>query len=264
MTKYIIRLDDACPTMDVYRWSRCEEILNKYEIKPVVAVIPSNIDSNLIINEVDEKFWEKVNEWQLKGWQIALHGFDHGYISECSGILSINKTSEFAGVDINIQRKKIRDGLDIFSSNGIKTNIWIAPSHTFDDNTLDVLKTESNINIISDSFAYYPYYKSGFLWIPQQLWKPKNKMFGVWTICLHPNMMTDSEFFQLQEFCKENKENFIDNIDYLVVKYAKREFGVFDKLYSLLLNLEFKIKRHYLYLNLRKLMKLFIVSVSKR
>jgi predicted deacetylase len=255
MTKYIIRLDDACPTMDKERWSRCEEILNEYDIKPVVAVIPSNIDTNLKINTADENFWEKVNGWQLKGWQIALHGFDHSYISNCSGILSINKTSEFAGVDINIQRKKIRAGLDIFLSKGITSNIWIAPSHTFDENTLDVLLAESKIRIISDSFAYYPYSKNGFLWIPQQLWKPKNKIFGVWTICLHPNMMTDSEFLHLDHFCKENKKKFINDIDCLAAKYRRRKLSILDNLYSLLLNTEFKIKRHRFYLIVRNFIK---------
>ena len=29
MNKYLIRLDDACPTMDAQKWSRIEAILNQ-------------------------------------------------------------------------------------------------------------------------------------------------------------------------------------------------------------------------------------------
>ena len=74
--KYLIRLDDACPTMDKMKWDRIEEILDKFNIKPLVGIIPANNDSELFINEYDSTFWNKARLWQLKGWSIALHGYD--------------------------------------------------------------------------------------------------------------------------------------------------------------------------------------------
>ncbi|WP_431137541.1 DUF2334 domain-containing protein [Psychroserpens mesophilus] len=44
---------------------------------------------------------------------------------------------------------KIKKGIEIFKKNNIETNIWVAPSHTFDLNTLIALKVESNITTIS-------------------------------------------------------------------------------------------------------------------
>ena len=40
--KYIVRLDDACPTMDKQKWSKVEDILDQGKVKPIVAVIPKN------------------------------------------------------------------------------------------------------------------------------------------------------------------------------------------------------------------------------
>ena len=44
MSCYILRLDDASDYMDVEKWSRMEELLDKYQIKPLVGVIPDNQD----------------------------------------------------------------------------------------------------------------------------------------------------------------------------------------------------------------------------
>ena len=60
MKRYLIRLDDACPTMDHAKWQRMEDILDKYGIKPMVGVIPNNEDSQLKIKNEDEGFWGKV------------------------------------------------------------------------------------------------------------------------------------------------------------------------------------------------------------
>ena len=38
MTRYIMRLDDASDYMDVTKWERMKELLDKYEIKPVFGI----------------------------------------------------------------------------------------------------------------------------------------------------------------------------------------------------------------------------------
>ena len=42
VANYIVRMDDACPTMNSERWDRVERILDNHDIHPVVAVIPDN------------------------------------------------------------------------------------------------------------------------------------------------------------------------------------------------------------------------------
>jgi len=216
--KYIVRLDDACPTMDRQKWDKIEVILDKYSIKPIVAVIPNNKDLKQIKNEFDNDFWDKVRDWQKKGWHIALHGYDHVYISKKSGLVPFNNKSEFAGLSYEDQSIKIKDGWKIFQENSIKADIWVAPSHTFDENTLKSLKEHTTIKIISDGISLFPFKKYSFDWIPQQVWRFRKVPFGTWTGCFHPNEMSDKEFDDLEIFIKNNHENFI-NINEL--KYKK-------------------------------------------
>lgn len=208
--KYIIRLDDACPTMDRTKWYQIEEFLDRYNIKPIVAVIPDNKDPKQIKDEFDDNFWNKVKVWQKKGWHIALHGYDHVYITQNSGLVPFNQKSEFAGLDYKEQEKKIKKGWEIFKENGIESNIWVAPSHTFDLNTLKALKTHTTIKIVSDGIALFPFKKYDFNWVPQQIWRFRKIPFGIWTGCFHPNNMTYKEIENMKIFIEENYKYFID------------------------------------------------------
>lgn len=206
---YLLRLDDACPTMHHQRWSKIEEILDKYGIKPMVGVIPDNQDRAQMISPADDKFWDKVKNWKAKGWAIALHGYDHCYISNESGINPIWNRSEFAGVPLTVQKEKITKGIDIFRSHGIIPEYFFAPSHTFDLNTLKALEECSDIRIISDTIATKPYKKHGFIFIPQLGGHcQKMKINGTWTFCLHPSVMNDKAFKNLEYFLKIHSQEF--------------------------------------------------------
>ena len=69
---YLIRLDDACPYMDVRKWQRVENLLDKYGVKPLVGIIPANADSATMMDEEDPLFWDKVHHWIEKGWEMAV------------------------------------------------------------------------------------------------------------------------------------------------------------------------------------------------
>lgn len=226
MSKYIMRLDDAAPKMDIVKWSSMEQLLDKYNVKPLVGVIPNCKDPNMKVYSSDEDFWIKVYRWIDKGWTIALHGYEHVYCTENGGINPINNRSEFAGLLLKDQKKKIRAGVEIFRSHGIEPEIFFAPSHTYDLNTLEALKTESKIRIISDTVANKPYYKYGFTFVPQQSGKVRKLPFDTVTFCYHPNMMSDEEFLGLETFLKKNKEKFID----FPLKQETRQYGLLDKL----------------------------------
>ena len=228
--KYIIRLDDACPTMDREKWRKIEDLCDKYNIKPIVAVIPDNKDPKQIKDEVDPSFWDKVRNWQKKGWYIALHGYDHVYVSKSSGLVPFNKKSEFAGLTLEEQSKKIKKGIEIFKRENIETKIWVAPSHTFDINTLQALKNNTSVRIVSDGVALLPFIKYGFKWIPQQVWHFRKMPFGIWTCCVHPNEMDDVEYNNLENFIANNHNDFIlvDNLNYK--PYCILNF-LFEKIY---------------------------------
>jgi len=224
--KYIIRLDDACPTMNHSKWNRLERLLERYYIKPIVAVIPNNKDKKLMVDVSNDEFWKQVKTWQNKNWEIALHGFEHKYTTKYKSLVPINDYSEFAGVPLSEQRLKIQEGIRIFKENNISCRAWIAPAHSFDENTIKALKSESNISIISDGIAWSPYYEHEMHWIPQQLWKPRKMPFGTWTICYHPDDMKDKDFEVLEKFLEKNSQKFI-SIDEL--ELTKKSKGFFEK-----------------------------------
>ncbi|MBS1586540.1 MAG: DUF2334 domain-containing protein [Bacteroidetes bacterium] len=206
MSQFIIRLDDACPAMDHKKWRAYFDLLDRYNVKPIVAVIPDNKDPKLNIDAPDPNFWQEVKDWQRKGYCIAMHGYDHVYISKNGGLLKINNRSEFAGVPYDQQKIKLEKAQEIFENNGIHPEVFVAPAHTFDRNTLKALKSVTTVKTISDGYAMKAYNSMGFNWIPQQLWGPKKKSFGLWTICYHPNTSNEKEMAILETFLKEHSK----------------------------------------------------------
>jgi hypothetical protein len=210
MARYLVRLDDACPTMDKCKWTRIEVILDKFEIKPMVGIIPMNEDPKMMIERPDDNFWKKTLRWQAKGWEIALHGYDHVYITKEAGLHPVNKNSEFAGVNIKLQEEKLEKGYRLLKEYGLETEYFFAPSHTFDLNTLRALKKVTPINKISDTIALRPYSKLGFQFYPQQLGHFRNiNLPGVWTFCYHPNTMRESDIEAFEKFVDTNSSKFI-------------------------------------------------------
>lgn len=208
MNQYLIRLDDACPTMNAKKWQRLEDILDIYGVKPMVGVIPANKDVKQKIDAVDTEFWTKVKKWKNKGWAIALHGYDHCFISD-GGMLGLNplwERSEFASVPLELQKEKIRKGVEVFRANGIDPKYFFAPAHTYDENTLISLREESNIRIISDTIATKPYKEGVFVFIPQMGGHcAEMKIPGTYTFCLHPSEMNDLDFESTEQFLKAHK-----------------------------------------------------------
>ena len=234
MKKYLIRLDDACPTMNAALWQRMESLLDKYGVCPMVGIIPSNADPKQMIEKEDGLFWEKALAWQNKGWAIALHGFDHCYISSDAGMNPLWSRSEFAGVSLAEQKRKIRDGVTILKSYRLEPKYFFAPSHTFDNNTLTALKEDSDIRIISDTIATKPYKQGDFIFIPQIGGHCVNMPLpGVYTFCFHPNTMDDDAFNSLESFIQKHKEEFFgfDELDLNGVKGKSMKDKVISWLY---------------------------------
>lgn len=226
MSKYILRLDDACEKMDIEKWDRMEQLLDKYGVKPLVGVIPHCEDPMMDNYPIDSNFWSKVNNWISKDWSIAMHGYNHVYSTECGGINPINKRSEFAGEPLEVQKEKIRKGISIMREHGINPKTFFAPSHTFDRNTLLALKAESDINIISDTIANDVYYQDDFQFVPQQSGRVRKLPFKVVTFCYHPNMMQENDFVYLEQFLEKNAVLFTK---FELILNGKRKLSIFDK-----------------------------------
>lgn len=227
MSKYIIRLDDACEKMDVEKWDRMEKLLDKYKVKPLVGVIPHCEDPMMDKYESDAEFWNKVGIWKNKGWTIAMHGYNHVYSTTCGGINPVNKRSEFAGLSYEDQAEKIERGWEILNGNGFHPEVFFAPSHTFDENTLKALKEKTTIRVISDTIANDVYKKDDFWFIPQQSGSVRKLPLKTVTFCYHPNTMTDKSFEILEAFLNSYQNRFTE---YSELDLKKRNISLWDRL----------------------------------
>ena len=185
--QYLVRFDDVCPTMNWHVWDEIEAALVRYEVKPIIAVVPDNRDPKLKVGPPLPEFWDRVRNWQARGWAIAMHGYQHVYVNHNPGMLGLNRQSEFAGLPRAEQEDKLRKGLAIFREQGVKADLWVAPAHAFDATTVACLK-DLGLTVISDGLWKRPFRDSaGLHWVPQQLWGFRSMPEGVWTVCLHPN-----------------------------------------------------------------------------
>lgn len=190
--RYLIRLDDACPTMRHAAWVEMEALLDSVGVRPIVAVVPENADPDLVFDAPSPSFWDKVRGWQTKGWAIGLHGHRHVFhrIDRARLLLPFYDRTEFAGLTLEEQSGKIRSAWDIFQREGVRPTIWIAPAHCFDAVTLEAVTKETPIRTVSDGLALDQFHAHGFRWLPQQLWALQPRSFGLWTVCLHPSSMS--------------------------------------------------------------------------
>jgi len=141
------------------------------------------------------------------------------------------KRSEFAGLSFEHQRAKIRTAWSFFLSQGIEPRIWVAPAHSFNGLTLEALREETSIRIVSDGIAWNTFYEHGFHWIPQQMWKFTSRNSGLWTVCLHPNQMHESVIAQLRRDIREEFLPRLISVD--EVSLSSRRKSLRGRLYHL-------------------------------
>lgn len=201
--QYLLRIDDLCPTVHQPRWQRLRGLLREFEIKPILAVVPANRDPGLQLSPPDPHFWETLRALQQEGAATALHGLRHVCSSRGAGILPLSRSGEFSGLPFAVQLRRIRDGLAILRTEGLDPRLWVAPRHNFDHNTLLALR-EEGIVYLSDGLMRRPVERGSITWIPQQLWWPAEKRRGLWTLCVHPNTLSDRSFADLRTFLRKN------------------------------------------------------------
>ena len=242
-SKYLIRFDDICPSMNWDVWDEIESILLEKNIKPIIAIIPDNHDSKLEITRKNDLFWERARKWQEFGWTIGLHGYQHILKDSNYGLIPISKKTEFVGDSFENQLKKLTSGIDIMKNHRIYPKAWIAPAHSFDINTMRALK-KLDIQIISDGFHLTPHKdKNNFFWIPQQLWKFRKMLFGVWTVCYHHNSWGIKD---ISKFKKDVNHygGYITSSDQLYEQYSDRAPSLLDKTSPLIYIFLLRIKKY--------------------
>ncbi len=203
--KVAFRFDDITTHMNWDMFDRLVELFSKYQIKPLLGVIPDNRDPTLLKLPYREDGWAKIKALKDRGWLMAQHGYQHAYVSDNAGLLGINHYSEFAGVAYQTQFDMLRDGRKLLEEHGLASDIFMAPAHSYDDQTLQALSA-LGFRYVTDGYSLLPYKRHGLKIIPCQTSVPRKIPFGLLTICLHPNTMTDEAFITLYKWLEHNRE----------------------------------------------------------
>lgn len=208
--KTAIRIDDVTPDMDWEKFLAFKEILDEYGIKPLIGVVPDNQDENLHRAKPAGDFWEYVKELQESGWCVAMHGYQHIYSTKKGGLFPLNHFSEFAGLSYEKQFQMLKSGQEILNRNGIQTDIFMAPAHAYDKNTLRALR-ELGFTKITDGFGKSPYFWQGlnFYPIPFLLSRSLRRKKGVTTMVVHTNSIEAGGMARYRKLFAEQKENLI-------------------------------------------------------
>ena len=228
MSKYLIRFDDITPKMDWDRFKDIMGILKSYKIKSILGVIPDSKDLSLNVSKGINNYIEYLLDCRDNGDIIAQHGLNHIYDSNSSGMYGTKNYSEFAGHSFHEQYKRLQKGKSIL----MKYNLWqpyfMAPSHSFDYNTIKALK-ELEFKYITDGIGLYPYTYQGITFIPQFYSKPLPKIIpGISQLCIHINTISNSDLLKLKEFIRSNSESFITTESALRMK-EKSKFALFSR-----------------------------------
>ncbi len=209
-TGILIRLDDIAENMNWDVMTKLERLFDQYSIKPVLGVIPFNKDKELLSYPKKNEFWNKVRIWKEKGWEIAMHGFNHVYDKDCKNddYFNYGGRSEFFGHTLEDQKNKISSGLKKFKDEKIEIRSFFAPNHTYDNNTFHALKSCGLYEVI-DGYGLMPYTEHGIKFIPQLFYKVLLLPFGIQSTQIHINYWKDKDYNNFEKFIQKNSKKII-------------------------------------------------------
>ena len=211
--KIMVRFDDICPTMNFFQFERAMEIMRRYSVKPLLGVIPNCKDPELQIETIHEDFWEYLKDLQKYGCKLAMHGYTHRFDMNKRGNINRGFWSEFAGHTYKEQYRRISEGVEFLRKHGIETDIFFAPAHSYDNNTLKALSA-NGFHYMSDGKSSVPLYREGILCIPCKSGGcPKIKKYGYYTAVFHAHEWAlpekENGYKKFRELCMNYRNDIV-------------------------------------------------------
>ncbi len=213
--KISIRMDDVTPDMDWAKFMRFKALCDLYQVQPLIGVVPDCQDAMLHIDEPEissAAFWDYLKTLKDEGWTIAQHGVTHVYHTKKMGCFPLNRLSEFAGRSYKQQYESLKEGRKILSAHGIDTDLFMAPAHSFDKNTIKALK-KLGFHRMTDGFGDRPYIRWGMVFYPisyrqGSVLKKMDKQ-GYTTFVVHANTMEDRDFERYEQLFADCRDRLV-------------------------------------------------------
>ncbi len=224
--KVTVRMDDITPDMDWESFEAFERMFERYGIRPLLGIVPENRDKTLSVSPAREDFWEKMRTLEQKGWNLAMHGCHHLYRTKKGGVFPLNCRSEFAGVSEQEQERLIQTGRRILEDHGIRPVIFMAPGHTFDRRTVQILR-RNGFSYMTDGYGRKPYRRWDMTFLPISFLRSRlfRKKDGITTLVIHCNRCTPQELEEYERMFQVHREAFVPYETYLRQPARKRFWG---------------------------------------
>lgn len=224
----LIRFDDICPTMNFKQFSRALKVLRKKGVKPLLGVIPDCKDPDLQIEKTKEDFWNWLKDLQNEGYAIAMHGYQHVFTTRSRGVVTRRAISEFSGHSLAEQIDKIKAGKDVLNSHGISTDIFFAPAHSYDENTLIALE-QNGFKYMSDGKSSRPYMWHGIKCLPaRSSGCPSITRSGLYTAVFHAHEWARADkandYYALEELVNTHYKSIVSFDEYKAIKCGSYRF----------------------------------------
>ncbi len=221
--KIAVRMDDITPDMNWENFLFFRQLFQKAGIAPLLGIVPENRDAKLHCEKAHEDFYEYMLALQKEGYCFAMHGCYHVYTTKCGGRFPLNSYSEFAGLPYEKQKELLAYGKEKLKEHGIETDIFMAPAHSYDDNTLRALK-ELGFNKITDGFGKVPYMEKGVIFYPISflLSRSLKQKKGATTMVIHANTVTETDRKRYEQIFRDYGKNMISYAEYLNINPVKR------------------------------------------
>ncbi|MFB6196846.1 MAG: DUF2334 domain-containing protein, partial [Halobacteriaceae archaeon] len=177
-----MRFDDYHQDVSLATW---QDVLSAYDdrgLRGVIGVIPAHHST-----PIDDDAVEFIKELEQNGWELAQHGYTHENIGDGSGGLLGDHRSEFAGVELAEQRRRIRAGKSILTDHGIEPETFIPPWHEYDRNTIRAL-ADAGFSCLNEGRWILPRTIDDIVLIPTHppLVTPEHFPIGVVSLVSHP------------------------------------------------------------------------------
>ncbi len=236
MIKMAVRLDDITPDMDWERFLACKEILDRHGIRPLIGVVPDNRDDMLKGKSEEsralarermpggaEDFGAYVKALKRQGWSVSMHGCRHIYTTKSGGMFPLNDFSEFAGVPFGEQKEMLEEGRRRLMEWEIETDLFMAPAHSYDVNTLRALR-ETGFTALTDGFGSRPYRYRGLTFYPISfhLRHTLQKKTGFSTMVIHTQTATDQDLERYERLFSDPSVSWISWREYREQAVVKR------------------------------------------
>lgn len=209
--KLTFRIDDVTERMDWESFDKFMSLMEEFRLKPLLGVVPFCRDTQLNQWELREDFWPYIVRLQKEGFCIAQHGDNHIYLEGTrESLFPANTYSAYSGLSYEDQYEKLKKGKEALEACGIVTDIFMAPAHSYDRNTLKALKN-LGFHHMTDGCQKTPYELEGLIFHPIALSIRRIqyyvRKYASVTVVVHTNQISERTMGQYRGICERYLEH---------------------------------------------------------